>query len=121
MTELLTRAQKLQALLKEYEAIRAEILHKLTRMFALTGILGAALAWVLTEAEPSEMRSSTVAVVSLIGAIYLVLSRDICKNKDQLRLTEEKINKLAEDAELMTWERRQERGLICKLFGWNPR
>ena len=113
MPEPLNQDRKLDILLKEYEAIRAEILHKLSRIFALTGLLGAAGAWVVTNADS---RPIGIVAIVVVGVVYLVLSRDLCRAKGQLALTEKKICDLAHDDDLLTWERRQGRGFICGML-----
>ena len=104
---------KIDALLKEYDAVRAEILHKLSRMFAIyVAIIGGG-GWIAKDLLAGHYVVVIPVLVAILasGIIWLKLRMDLNKLDHQMNKTTSKINEVlreaggngAEEGDLLTW------------------
>jgi hypothetical protein len=105
---------KIQILLKEYDALRAEIISRASNRFSSLGILAAVVAFVASQKDALfAWIAGGVVVIVLIG-VWLRLGYLIGRCSAQIAKIEEQINELA-DADLLSWESR-----AAPLWVWYP-
>lgn len=106
---------KIEILLKEYDTLRAEIFHRINARFAVVGLMGGLLAFLLSQdglhsgSFPGTVRWIACAGGGLtIIVLWLRLGVLINKIGSHIKSIERRINELVGE-ELMTWESR---------YGW---
>jgi hypothetical protein len=101
----LTNDAKIQILLKEYDALRAEIISRTSNRFSSLGILAAVVAFSASQQNVLLAWIVGGAVGLLLFGVWLRLGYLIGRCSAQIANVEEQINALAGD-DLLTWESR---------------
>lgn len=105
---------KIDILLKEYETLRQEILARTGHRFVLVSLAGGLMGFLITTLFTTKAHPSLVVYIfALVGAIVLgVIWRRFQLLIEQLSegivRIEHRINDLADDAELLKWEKKQQ-------------
>lgn len=100
---------KIDILMKEYETLRSEILHRINCRFAFLGLFGAVAAYVFFKVDKYTIFKVLIPVASIfvLGAIWFHLGRLIQECSSRISEIEQQINSLVGD-ELLVWETRRQ-------------
>lgn len=107
---------KINILMKEYETLRSEILHRLNRRFALLGLFGAVLAYALFKVDKYTTVNLSVifASIFILGAIWFRFGQMIQRCSSRILEIEQQVNSLVGD-ELLVWETRRRSSFFHRL------
>jgi uncharacterized membrane protein len=101
---------KINILLKEYDALRAEMLQRMNARFAIVGLLGALLVLLISkwEWQPAGWPLDVRWLVAVLGAFILAgvfwrFGTLIQKLATRVSQVEQRVNQLAQE-DLLTWE-----------------
>lgn len=108
---------KIDILMKEYETLRSEILHRLNRRFAFMGLFGAVLAYAFFKVEKYTIVNVSVIVASIfiLVAIWFEYGRLIQRCSWRISEIEQQVNSLVGD-ELLVWETRQQSNVFHRVY-----
>jgi len=113
----ITPDKKIDILLKEYDTLRTEIIHRTGQRFSFISLLGTVSGYVLfKEKTPTffQLMLILVAIVFLI-LVWLRFGKLITECSVRISEIETKINSLVGE-ELLVWESRNRRNLFFHMF-----
>ena len=103
------RDDQVEILLKEYDALRTEIVQQMRIRFELVGVIGVVAGLVLTR-DMDTWAVVAVALAGLVGCVWVWgwLRVGIGRCAQQLVQVERRVNTLA-GADVLTWQQNQQR------------
>ena len=103
--DALSEKEKIQILLSEYTAMRAEIVSRTGYSFQIGVIVAAVITWLLQQPPITWQVATGLAVVALFVLWFSLLNiRDIWRVADRMKELEHEINSRAGE-HLLVWER----------------
>ena len=107
---------KIEILMKEYETLRSEILHRINCRFAFLGLTGAVVAYALFKVEHYTIVNVLVltAPIFILGATFFHLGRLIHQCSSRISEIEQKVNLLIGE-ELLVWETRRQNRVFHRV------
>lgn len=96
---------KVQVLLKEYDALRAEIMQRISHRFAFLGLFGGVGAYAFFAAKDMSTYQTVVLMISALAlfGVWWQLGNLIARCSNRIAEIEETINSLAGEP-LLRWE-----------------
>jgi hypothetical protein len=114
-----TNSEKINVLLKEYDALRAEIRSRGDNQFSLLGFAGLVLTWLFSHPASLKLRWEIAILVPPVLLMNFLLIQAIKRCANRLIIIENQINDLAGE-HLLEWEIRWG-NLSTSLFRSKPR
>ena len=100
---------KIDILMKEYETLRSEILHRINQRFAFLSLTGAVSAFGFFKVDKHTVASMSIlfAAIFILGAIWFHFGRRIQECSSRISEIEQQVNSFVGD-ELLVWETKRQ-------------
>jgi hypothetical protein len=108
---------KIDILMKEYDTLRAEILHRSNTRFAFVGLFGALATYALFKTDTHTVLTPALIIIAAIFLFFLWIHIGylIFRCSRRIAEIENQINSLA-DEQLLVWENRQKNNIFHRFY-----